>query len=107
MRILSILLLAFSVKAFAGAPALTEAQQKLVKKDTCAAAALEGATSAFISEMKADGVDLPDSIEVDILRVVQSEREYDVRFTGGDSTFQIQTKMGKAKCGYSKVISVP
>ena len=106
MRTLSILCLVFSVKAFAAAPTLTEAQKKLVNEDSCAAAALQGATSAFISEIKANGVDLPEKLEVDTLRVVQSGREYDVRFTGGDSTFQVQTKMGKAKCGYSQVTSV-
>jgi hypothetical protein len=88
-------------------PVLTPAQQKLVAQDSCAEAALHAATSAFVDEIKSEGTDLPEKIYVESLRPVQAGSEYDVRFVGGDSTFQAQTKMGKAKCRYTTVGAVP
>src|SRR5665213_1907697 len=89
---------AFAANAELPGPVLTPVQRKLVAQDSCAEAAVQAATSAFVSEIKSAGVDLPEKIYVQEISVVQAESEYKVSFVGGDTTFQVQTAMGHAKC---------
>jgi hypothetical protein len=107
--LISMLLSVFSLAAHAElpGPVLTPAQKKLVAKDSCAQAAVEAATSAFVAEIKAAGVDLPEQIFVADLTPVHPGTEYSVSFVGGDTTFRVETQMGRASCRFTSIQSTP
>jgi hypothetical protein len=103
--LITILLPVFSLAAHAElpGPVLTPAQKKLVEKDPCAQTAVDAATSAFVGEIKAAGVDLPEQIFVANLVPVHAGKEYSINFAGGDSTFHIETQMGRAACRFTSI----
>ncbi len=75
-----------------------KALKTLLAKDACAQAAVEFAAQAAREQMQEAGVDLPEYIELDSIKIKAAGESYVVIFAGGLDPVAVETRLRDGRC---------